>query len=107
MLGLKRRGRGRCLRVAPRPEPERTLQELPLFSGGTRGPLSLQPCWDEKLYDQFRRGFVSFRKGAFGDATLQKWWGLLVDKIKWEKPRVGQQLLPRSATWLTADGCTC
>lgn len=106
-VGLKRKGRGKGLRVAPRPEPERTLEDLPLLSGGTRGPLSLKPSWEEKLDDPLRRAFVSFRQGAFSDATLQKWWGLLADGVRWEKPRVGQNMLPRSAAWLTTDGCTC
>lgn len=106
-VGLKRKGRGKGLRVAPRPEPERTLEDSPLFSGGTSGPLSLKPSWEEKLHDPLRRSFVSFRGGAFEEATLRKWWGLLADGIKWEKPMVGKNRLPRSAAWLTTNGCTC
>jgi len=103
--GVPRRLRARR---KPPPAPEATLTAQPLHSSGVAGPLAASlPDWEEKLHDDLRRSFVSFRRGAFTVRTLRDWWSQLSTKIRWEQPRVGERKMPRSAAWFTSGGCKC
>jgi len=92
------------------PPPEQTLEALPLSGGGVSGPLSVAQShsgWKSVLHDDHRRSFVSHRKEAFTAQALSEWWDILSNKIEWRRPQTSGRILPRSAAWLTSEGCTC
>lgn len=61
------------------------------------------------LHDEHRRTFVSHRKGVFSPETLRKWWESLEQGIRWRRTTSEDHdlALPRSAAWLTKEGCEC
>lgn len=98
----------RLPRQYPPPAPEATLEEKPLWFGGSIGPIGRQNRqWDMALCDEHRRSFLSLRPRAIPREKLEKWWELLMDKVQWEQPLVHNRRLPRSAAWLTKGGCEC
>jgi len=111
----RRRRRRGLPRARPTPPPELTLEALPLRSGGAEGPMAVAqgPAgWEAALHDEHRRSFVSVRRGAFAAEQLGEWWRLLLRSIGWRRPKArrptGQErLMPRSACWLTSNGCQC
>lgn len=115
----RKRNKPRPLRKKPLPPAEATLEEQPLFFGGVFGPLSIVSCpqWLCVLQDVHRRSFVSIRKQAFTADTLAQWRKTLMREVRWHKPerppKEGKSqepldvLLPRSAAWLTLQGCRC
>jgi len=89
---------------------EESLEEQPLHSAGAVGPLALgkgRSGWRLALNDGARRSFVSWQRGGFSDKTLRDWFKKLEAKIPWEQPCVGERKMPRSAAWLTSNGCRC
>lgn len=50
---------------------------------------------------------MSFRRKAFSEDLLDRWWKLCKTRIPWEQPTVRDRLLPRSAAWLVEPGCSC
>lgn len=63
--------------------------------------------WKSVLHDEHRRTFVAHRKDAFPASLLRSWWDLLSANIRWRRPTSDDVALPRSAAWLTNEGCTC
>eukprot|EP00928_Gymnodinium_smaydae_P014789 TRINITY_DN15435_c2_g2_i2.p1 TRINITY_DN15435_c2_g2~~TRINITY_DN15435_c2_g2_i2.p1 ORF type:complete len:566 (+),score=46.46 TRINITY_DN15435_c2_g2_i2:111-1808(+) len=99
-------------RAAPPPEPEATLNEQPLRSGGTLGPLASArdaqaDGWTSALHDELRRSFVSYRPSNLPEGMLREWFHMLSHRVDWHRPKVGQRKIPRSAAWLTAEPCKC
>lgn len=100
----------RGFKATAAPEPEATLDAAMLRAGGVLGPLGLQQSavgWKLVLRDDLRRTFVSRRKEAFTSEVLREWWQVLLDSIKWTRPRKDDWVIPRSTAWMTSDGCTC
>eukprot|EP00927_Polykrikos_kofoidii_P048469 TRINITY_DN42746_c0_g2_i1.p1 TRINITY_DN42746_c0_g2~~TRINITY_DN42746_c0_g2_i1.p1 ORF type:complete len:751 (-),score=96.92 TRINITY_DN42746_c0_g2_i1:827-3079(-) len=91
--------------------PEESLEDKPIFLGGVHGPIALNArknsMWRLYLDDGLRRSFVSVRKRGFSKEQSKDWFQQLESKLRWEQPKVRDRLLPRSAAWLTADGCSC
>jgi len=63
--------------------------------------------WKQVFHDEHRRSFVAHRKEAFNEGLLREWWETLSTQISWCRPRTADRVLPRSAAWLTREGCTC
>lgn len=111
----KNRGRGgenkrRKLKSTPLLHDEEDLQAEPLTTGGVQGPLAVSQSrngWRAVLHDEKRRTFVSLRKLAFSEQLLAKWWRSCSEQLQWFRPRKEEFILPRSAAWLTKDGCAC
>ncbi|CAJ1377876.1 unnamed protein product [Effrenium voratum] len=105
------RPRSRPRRLQDAPALEKSLEEAPLIFFGKRGPIAMAngPAsqWIQVVSDEHRRSFVSYRSGAFREAQLQEWFDRLRSDLRWDKPEVKGRPLPRSACWLTADGCSC
>jgi len=109
-MRLRRRLKKRIFKPKPTPDPEPTLEEVPLSGGGVAGPLSVKRVdsgWRSVLHDEHRRTFVSHRKGTFSATTLREWWNILRERISWRRPKTDDLILPRSAAWLTVQGCQC
>lgn len=91
--------------------PEKSLEEVPLLFGGRAGPIAAEsgPAsgWMTIVSDHERRSFVSYRRGAFSEPKLGDWFHRLRTELRWDRPEVNGRPLPRSACWLTADGCSC
>jgi len=106
----RKKTRRRIFKPKPTPPPEPTLAACPLSSGGVTGPLAVTQSkagWKSVLHDEHRRTFVAHRKGAFPATLLRSWWEALDTQIKWRRPTTDDLILPRSAAWLTLEGCTC
>jgi len=106
----KKTRKRRVFKPKPTPPPEPTLAESPLAGGGIPGPLAVAQSdagWVSVLHDEHRRTFVSHRKGAFATSQLREWWSALESQIQWRRPTSDHLVLPRSAAWLTLEGCTC
>lgn len=105
-----KKGKKQTFKPKPTPPPEDTLAALPLVGGGLPGPMAVKQAdagWKSILHDEHRRTFVAHRSGAFPSGLTSKWWDDLKAKIAWRRPVTEDLALPRSAAWLTADGCTC
>jgi len=98
-------------RRATRPEPEASLAAKELRGGGVAGPIAAKqgPAsgWEAPLHDELRRSFVSLFRPAVPEQKLREWYAALEKKIQWDRPKVGQRILPRNASWLVMKGCTC
>lgn len=105
------------LRKKEAPDPEPTVQDVPLMIGGIAGPLSQTQSfagWETVLEDNVRRSFVSHRKKAFTASTLRDWFESLSSKVEWRRPKTKPRddadeghLMPRHACWMTSYPCTC
>lgn len=111
---LKRRRQRFAMRPLPGDEP--SLAEVALRCGGVAGPLALSQehlGWDPFVHDALRRSFVSARSGAFSAEVLNEWRGMLLERIAWVRPSVKspnggeERRMPRSACWITCNGCAC
>lgn len=91
--------------------PEKSLEEVPLLFAGRVGPIAresgMASSWITIIEDHERRSFVSYRSGAFSREMLRDWFSKLHSELRWDRPEVNGRPLPRSACWLTADGCSC
>ncbi|CAK0818189.1 unnamed protein product [Prorocentrum cordatum] len=89
---------------------ELPLEEQALDSGGVAGPIALRngdySGWTLPMQDRHTRSFVSHKVGAFDRQTLKLWFGQLCS-LKWNRPVINGRLLPRSAAWMTQQGCAC
>lgn len=119
----KRTGKPRKPRRKPLPPAEPSVDMMPMWSGGLPGPLTYDVKlrvggWRLVVNDEHRRSFVAHQKQVFPPEMLQRWWDVLMDKLEWNRPErppkrgrldaePSELLLPRSAAWLTAEGCKC
>eukprot|EP00929_Paragymnodinium_shiwhaense_P103783 TRINITY_DN6753_c0_g1_i6.p1 TRINITY_DN6753_c0_g1~~TRINITY_DN6753_c0_g1_i6.p1 ORF type:complete len:566 (-),score=108.36 TRINITY_DN6753_c0_g1_i6:298-1995(-) len=114
-VGIKRKQSGAATTVERETQAvdrkttrEASLKESPLLAGGlAHGPSALLPGWTASLQDERRRSFVAHRASPFKKETLREWWHLLSNKLQWSRPKVGGEVLPRSAVWLTNESCKC
>lgn len=91
--------------------PEKSLDEEPLKQGGVLGPVASRSGagsgWVSVLHDSTRRSFVSYRPNPFTKEQLHRWFKAVRANLNWDRPEVNGRKLPRSACWLTAEGCSC
>eukprot|EP00930_Biecheleria_cincta_P022965 TRINITY_DN1665_c0_g1_i1.p1 TRINITY_DN1665_c0_g1~~TRINITY_DN1665_c0_g1_i1.p1 ORF type:complete len:1140 (-),score=180.64 TRINITY_DN1665_c0_g1_i1:11-3085(-) len=91
--------------------PEKSLEEEPLKHGGVLGPVASRSGagsgWVSVLHDATRRSFVSHRPNPFTKEQLSRWFKAVRANLNWDRPEVNGKKLPRSACWLTAEGCCC
>lgn len=109
--GGEKRVRKNLLRKRPLPPAELTIEADSLDLGGILGPLAVTQAaagWLAVVNDEHRRSFVSHRKKAFDVETLNDWFDSLSTRILWRRPTSDARgTLPRSAAWLTMEGCHC